>query len=338
MKELLELKRRLTWLWRLASCSTRVLSEGKTRAVWLYDTMHQPDGAVLRTHVTAVGKKNNLNLTACGPDRLNLTSILRTLVSFFSSLSLAIDRDFDRALCKLVVTTVSAAKDFENSSVLIVGSTKGTFARAIISAFPQLRVWEIQHGLLDPSYFPLPAERFFARSSNSAALVQKFAPTVKVEQFFDCLEAPSGSIVRLDSQHVSWVQCFSKNPGGGCSEQELVQFEASCANYAYKQGLRFSLHLHPRDNIFKLIRRHKKLSPVLWVALARVPAMNHKKLLVSAYSSALVSNSRRGDLVLNIDIGKPGEVVLGEYSWLPTMSVSSFNSSGVNIDVFLRAK
>jgi len=336
MMTLKEAKRRLTWLWRLACSRVIYVCSGKTPAIWLYDTVDQPDGAVLRSYAHSIARNTGLELSEFGPSRLAFGNIIGTMDQFFSLVRYVAASDFDRQFSGLVIRILAQKTDFKKMEVVLVGSTKGTFAQAAIACADQAKIWEIQHGLLDPSYFPMLANRFFARSSSSAELVRRLAPGVLVESFFDCLEPPIGAVVPLEHEDVLQLNCFSKNPGGGCTAQELAQFEADCAQYAQKQGWKFSLHLHPRDNIAKLLVRHKRLLPLCWAANAYLPAVPTQRLIVSAYSSALISNSRTGDRLLNIRISAPDATILHEYRWLPTTSGAALHDDNVKLDVFFR--
>lgn len=334
---LLEFKRRLAWLWRLALSEPVRECDGATSALWVFDTIAQPDGAVLRPHVRSIAMRESLNLISFGPRKVTATRLLRALQEIVPRMPLLAARDFDAAFSRQVFQSVERCLGHSRPQIVIVGAMHGTFARALHQLDPAQDIWEVQHGLLDRSYFPMQAQRFYARSPHSASIVRAASPQVAVEMFSDCLAHPEGRVALLQSLAVKHLACYSKNAGGGCNTAELVEFERSCRSLATKLGLQFSLHLHPRDNIWKLVRRHRSLRPLLWAATAQRD-QSYSRLVVSAYSSALVSNSRAGDALLNVEIGKPDEIVLKEYGWLPTIHLRALAIVSGKDHVFLRTK
>ena len=335
----LELKRRLIWLWRL--CLSELVEHqvagGRLRALWVFDTLHQPDGAVLREYVEDIARRERLRLHSFGPRRCSIFKEVRASIALLGEARLIFSRNFDTSYHRRLLNKLNSALGSDRPAVLLVGASKGTFAGIARHLDGRPRLWEVQHGLLDGSYFPMHVERFCARSTASAIIVREMAPEVKVDIVSTSLNPPHGRIemVRLDD--IGEIVCFSKNPGGGCAPHELAAFESACYAAARRHGCHFLLRLHPRDNILKLLCRHRRIAVAKWVICSSARLSTAKpRLVISAYSSALVSESREGDFVLNAMIGTQNNITHCEYKWVPMISVPFLRTLPSSIDVFLR--
>ena len=101
--------------------------------------------------------------------------------------------------------------------------------------------------------------------------------------------------------------------------------------------MQFVFQPHPRDNMFKLLLRHRDKVVLGWVKGISQKHNGKARLIISAYSSALVTESCKNDMLLNVRIGNPGDVTLREYCWVPTIDVQSLNSISEYINVFHRS-
>jgi hypothetical protein len=335
---MLEIKRRLIWLWRLACSSLQLDSDGHGRAaIWLFDTRDQPDGEILKKYVEEVAVLENLKLFSFGPRKLTLSLLLHNFVRFFSVSHLAVSSRFRDEFPNLIVKALSTATQLSQAEILLVGSIRGTFAKHSLRLFSQSCIWEIQHGFPNDSYFPLNVGRFFSRSAITSPVVRRLAPGVIVTEIAGDLTPPKGTLVTVNPTEVTSLVCFSKNPGGSCTWEELAQFERACMGIAARLKLPMFLRLHPRDNILKLFIRHRSLKPLRFALRPRSDRLIGPRLIISAFSTALMTASRPGDLLTNVWLGSPSPLTVEQYSWLPSYRVESTSSIHDAIFAFRRA-
>src|SRR4030095_16438375 len=89
-----ELKRRLTWLWRFAQSRLQDHGiEGDRSALWIFDTIRQPDGGVLKEHMEAIARTNGLRLRSFGPRGATGADLFRTILKFIGVLGSAFRAD-----------------------------------------------------------------------------------------------------------------------------------------------------------------------------------------------------------------------------------------------------
>lgn len=333
-----ELKRRMTWLWRL-SCSRlskHIINDGCVSALWVFDTVNQPDGGVLQAYMKMVAHREGLRLKSFGPGNALFSERLQHIAEFISRLGCLLHQDFDIKFAHQVKEKISEVFADAAPAVLLVGSSKGTFATVASGVDLNVKVWEVQHGLLDQSYFPMSIQRFYSRSHVSAAIVEEFAPHVDVEILSHSLDPPEGYMSVANLNDVCELMCFSKNPGGGCNSHDLALFELGCYLAAQQLQIKFSLQLHPRDNVLKLLWRHRRLYVLGWLRKPDSQFGAQRRLVVSAYSSALITESRRDDLLINVMIEKPNEITRREYHWLPTVSLAELGTISSTSYAFIR--
>lgn len=334
----IDLKRKFVWLWRF-SCSTiknHCPDSLKPSALWIFDTLNQPDGSVLEPLVEKVALREGLQLYSFGPRYVPLGKRFKQIFTFFRLSFYVVTPNFSKVLSKLVENQIRNIFISCNCDVLIVGASKGTFALIAQKFLLDVEVWEIQHGLLDLSYFPLDVQRFYARSELSASLVRELAPKVAVSNISRCLAPPNGQIIQINPQKINELVCYSKNPGGGCTTKELADFEMSCYHFAKRFQINFILRPHPRDSMVKLLLRHRSMGVWNWVKNVTKDHDKTSRLIISAYSSALVTESEKNDMLLNIKIGDPSDITQREYCWIPTMDLASLNFIDEYINVFKR--
>lgn len=297
-------RRRLAWHRRLTMASCRPeINAGARPALWIFDSLRGPDGYALRAQMHALATREGLNLHAFGPfeDEPSIAGMS------------ALRGDFDRLLAERIA--VAAAQC--NARLFLTGSAKGAFAAAID---PEAELWEVQHGLLDPSYLPMRADRFFIRSSSSRDILEKAGYGDRLVTLSQDLSPPH---VTTDNGAVAMsVVCYSKNPGGGCTATELAGFERAVIAMAARRKLPVELRQHPRDSRAKLIARHRGTAMLRYLR-RRPTSATGAKLIVSSFSTALTSESMAGDLLLNVALKPVDPIVAAEYQWLPTVSVEA---------------
>lgn len=304
-----EAKRRLAWEIRLRRSSLVLeVDEGERNALWVYDTLSGPDGYRLRDLMHMLARREGLRLYSFGPrERAGPPTIAPVLQ--------VMRRGWRGRFREQVSLKVAEAAAQCEATLFVVGAAKGTFASALPGDGEQ---WEMQHGLLDPSYFPVSVDRFFTRSSTSSALLKELAPDVPITEISSDLSPPA--VATGDLARARAVVCFSKNPGGGISAADLARFERATAGLAERLGLPFQIRLHPRDNRLKLTIRHRGPSVNRW--LRPVRPLSCPRLVVSSFSTALTSESRADDLVLNVALSASNRIVAAEYAWVPTVDLA----------------
>lgn len=184
---------------------------------------------------------------------------------------------------------------------------------------------EIQHGLLDESYFHgRTPVLFLARSTSSVTIYKKFRPNVDVRLVSTDLEAPFYKQTRIKSPRAAWI--YSKNPGGGIGISDLVSLERGLCD-AFPSA---RLVIHPRDRFVKLIIRHRFKLQVLCSYFRGLFISSNEpgRLVISSYSTALFDKPNLGDCVLNVGIER-SRCMVSElvYNDLPFFSVDGFATS-----------
>jgi hypothetical protein len=296
------------------------VEDGDQTALWVFDSRDGPDGYLLRGHIVELARRERLRLVSFGPRAAAHSRLAACFALVPES-----DRAFARRLSEKLAEAALACR----AELYLVGSAKGTYAGSIPSG---AAVWEVQHGLLDPSYFPISAKRFFARSGMSAALLRDRAPGVIVTALSDDLAPPCTK--PCDPALATSVVCYSKNPGGGCTAAELARFERSVRQLAAKMELPFQIKQHPRDRKTKLACRHRGLWPLRHLG-PPAAAEGGRRLVVSSFSTALTSETRSGDLLMNVAISPPDPVVASEYGWLPSVTIDEL-ATGADLPIVER--
>jgi hypothetical protein len=97
-----------------------------------------------------------------------------------------------------------------------------------------------------------------------------------------------------------------------------------------------SFRLHPRDNILKVCLRHKSLALLRHIHRGVVGGTSGPNLIISSFSSALVTNSMAGDLLLNVDIGHTSEIARHEFRWLPATDLEMIGRCRLALSCFCR--
>lgn len=317
---LIEAKRRLVWLWRLTSSDLVAETEGAISGLWLFDTLDAPDGYRLKQHMLALARKEGLRLFSLGPRRSF------PIMAFLKGLPLTFSRNYPAAFGKAARDRFEAAITKTAAETLIVGASRGTFATFARPLFDRTKIWEVQHGLLDQSYFPVEVGRFFARSSLSSSIILGESPNSKVELISEDLAPVAGSTQRRGASEAKSIICYSKNPGGGCASSELAEFERGVITFARRSRRRLVLSLHPRDSLIKLAVRHRSLTPLAYVPRSKNRLMR-PRLILSSYSTAFTTNSDQGDFLLNVRFGPVSAIAAAEYAWLPTADLHSLDVS-----------
>lgn len=336
ISDMVELRRRLIWLWRASACALRTeRPDGNLGVLWIFDTRTAPDGYPLQPFAEGIAHDHGLSLWSFGPRKTSWTSAVR----FMSWLMLALRPDFWRRFEALYGSFLDHALATSGATAVLSGSYNGVFGSLARPRLARAQMWEVQHGFLDESYFPIHAGRFFARSELAMTMVRARHDDVLLERAPQDLNPPAGEIQPLDRSLVREVHCFSKNPGGGCTAAELKEMEAFAASIADRLECPFHLHLHPRDSKAKLVARHRSLR--MLTKLPRRNAHDHAapRLLISSFSTALATRSRPGDLLLNVQASAAQNdlVRLEQYGWLPTI-LTTHDIAAQPTSVFRRSK
>jgi hypothetical protein len=331
---LAEFRRRIVWLWRLASSATRTEREiGDRVAIWIFDTRHAPDGYMLRPHVHKLAERENLRLYSFGPHARPLTAVLARFLAMTAKLASGSFNAQFAAACRRHITDEVRSIGCD---LIVVGSARGTFAEAACAAIDPAKIWEVQHGLLDESYFPPQISCFLARSEVSAAILREHAPAVPVRILGHDLDPPKGHNERARPEDAAFIACYSKNPGGGCRPESLAAFERAVIELARASKRPLRLYLHPRDSLLKVLVRHKSVAPCAYV-WTRVPeSPSGRRLVISSYSTALTTNSACGDLLLNVRLEPLSEIVEAEYGWLPSVDLDQLGKATLGLQMFRR--
>lgn len=315
-----ETRRRLIWLWRLATSTlVQEFAEGMTHVLWAFDTRNAPDGFSLRLLVGDLARVRRVTIWSFGPRGISPGSVLR----FIGWFQFAFTSKFPIIFQNLFIKEFHKAKIDSRACLTLSGSFNGTFGSLVRQKLSRNEMWELQHGFLDSSYFPVHAGTFFARSRLAKEMIESRHPEVIVEIVKADLDPPRGSFERLDCGQVTEVHCFSKNPGGGCTLLEVRELETFSAKLAQRLDAAFYLHLHPRDNALKLARRHRSLQILKSLANPRAGGAGRTRLIVSSFSTALVTQSVPGDLLVNVELSDRIEPERDrQYDWLPTVRSS----------------
>lgn len=305
--QIVKIRRCINWrrILLMSSCRQEI-NAGPRSALWVFDSLRGPDGYAMRNQMHALAIREGLNLFAFGPFN-DGRSVTRS-----SSLRGSFDR--------LIVERIGASASACNARLFLTGSAKGTFAAAID---PGAELWEIQHGLLDSSYLPMRADRFFARSSSSRDILDKAGYGHRVAMLSEDLSPPQ--VTTAKGILPTTVLCYSKNPGGGCTATELADFERAVIAMAAKHKLPVEIRQHPRDSRAKIIARHSSLS-ILRYLKKQPEYRSGARLIVSSFSTALTSESKAGDLLINVSLNEVDPIVAEEYRWVPTVPVDFLSS------------
>lgn len=305
-----EAKRRLAWEARLIRSSLRIeADEGDRAALWVFDSQRGPDGYALRDMMLTLARRERLKLFSFGPRGDDRTLDMEGLLKSFQPADSFKPR---------VRHQILEAAESCGARLFVVGSKRGTFAAAIpVGA----TTWEIQHGLLDPSYFPVEADRFFTRSKTSRALLETMQPDVSLTTLNDDLSPPATGPGNLD--RVRMLVCYSKNPGGGCTPEALARFECAVVALAQRLRLPLQLKLHPRDSRWKLARRHRRFNMMRYLSPVSEDFTSGPRLVISSFSTALTTETCPGDLLLNVALSPPNPIIAAEYAWLPLAAVET---------------
>lgn len=308
---LLAIKRHAVWRFRTSQSALSLESDsGERPALWVFDTRSAPDGYSMHGLMTQLAQREGLRLFSFGPTAdFSFTAIVQSIVNFWGpSIQDSVRRRIKDAALEC------------GAELYVVGSINGTFAKTLPKASS---IWEVQHGLLDSSYFPIRAARFFTRSSTSYDLLASSVPLDKLTMLNEDLSPPQ--TVDGHIHEAKEIICYSKNPGGGCTTEALANFEQSAMLLAKRLNLPFRLQIHPRDNWLKLVIRHRRLS-ILKYVYTKMQMRCGSRLVVSSFSTALASETITGDLLLNVRLSAADPITEAEYGWLPAVSICALKN------------
>jgi hypothetical protein len=127
-----------------------------------------------------------------------------------------------------------------------------------------------------------------------------------------------------------------QDAAGGCTTQQLAAFERAVISFARATNRPLLLRLHPRDSILKFVVRHRSLAPCAYLGSPWRREGRAGRLVLSSYSSALTTNTRTGDHLLNVELAPVSEVVRMEYGWLPSVGLDQLLKRPDRLPVFQR--
>jgi hypothetical protein len=323
---------------RLASSIYRDLfNYGNNNAVWYTHNLELPDGFMAnKSSVKKLAINLNLNLKVISPVKFksiffSWSFLKRYLYDFVIELTLLNQRcDVDKRW-KNKIQLAGAAEIYS----IFTSSFNSPIGRALKAMKKNTVSIEIQHGLLDKSYFPIEADLFYAISDQSHQICIKNGYKEKVRLLDNKIDTPAGSKELIDIKSIKKVILYSKNPGGGCSWKYLKKLELISSLFAKKIDADFELLLHPRDSIFKLLYRH---GFKYWVIKRSNNKNNNPKspvLVISSCSTSFISNTRPGDYCLNIKPEFEDSIRDAIYSWIPSYSLEDLDCKDF-INVFVR--
>jgi hypothetical protein len=307
------------WLWRLYSSKFFDLGGGTKNIpmsyVWVFDSISGPDGFLLKDKISLLSVKKDVDIVAYGPEKLMFLAFFKVLIVKF----------FKRQYELNFLLQEKLENDFKSidTFTLIQGSSHSLFSSIIRKAL-NCETWEVQHGMFDQTYNNIKAKIFFTRNSEwRNYLTQR---NLEVEILGVDLNPAAGNAVVFSSLDLP-VYCFSKNPGGNCNSKELAIFEKSVMKIARKNGVHYTLKLHPRDNFIKLILRHKSIKPIFWCL--NLKNCKGNKVLFSSYSSALLTEALPGDFVVNTKLPSQDNELSKYYTTFPINHLDMLSSGDI---------
>jgi hypothetical protein len=280
----------LVWMTRILT-SLRQSTTGD--ALWLYDNFEGPDGFYLIKKMGGRVKKH-VNYDIMGPQTNKYYFALYFIFSIFLMFPMIFtdQKKRERLIEDKFRSKFQAA--LINYKYIICGSTNSKFVE-LASKIAKSKIIEVQHGHPDPTYFERIPDLFFARSKYGYKLAT--CNGVDSIQIACDLNIP---ICKLEFRcNLDSCILFSKNEGGGCSRESLTKLERSVISWCNRTRRNLKIILHPRDNLFKFLLRHKSMS-VLHYIFRRSAKQN---IIISSMSTAIFSNSVVNDVIINIELG-----------------------------------
>lgn len=304
--------------------------ENKDTSIWVYDNIKNPDGYVLIDFIKKISNKKKTNIIAFGPKRLfqvSIFSFLERVKIFFISSS------FEDFVEKVFINEIKKQKSPIKN--IIVGSSKGTITK-IISKVSNFDIYEMQHGVLDDSYFPLEVHNFFTRSNDSIKILEKYASNVSLVSISNDLGIPPHKQTLITSNNdIDQIILWSKNPDGGISWSELKLFEDRIINFSKRISIPLIIKLHPRDSKIKFLFRHIFLNKEtetgknIFRKLSYLDKFNKMQssqtiLHLSCYSSALFNLVKENDFAINF-VNTRADILKESYFWLQSYPLNFLN-------------
>ena len=323
----------------LASTTYRQLyNYGNNSAVWYANSAHLPDGYNFnRMNIKKVAIDLKLNLKVLSPANFKTIffspiSLKNYLCNFLIEFILLNSR---RDVEKRWKNKILSLTDNDENYSIFTSSFNSPLGRSFKATKKKSYLVEVQHGLLDQSYFPIEADIFYAISNESYRICINNDDKNKIRLLDEIIGFPMGTIELIDARSINKVILYSKNPGGGCSLKYLKKLESLSLRFAKKINADFILMPHPRDNILKQIYRH---GFKYWSFKSFNTKYNKSKsptLIISSCSTALISQTKVGDYCLNINPESEDNIRDSMYSWIPGCSFQDLQKKDY-INVFIR--
>lgn len=313
--------------------------------LWLYDSTSSPDGYSLVTFALKLARKEELNLLSFGPTNFTIIFFKRFL---FHLPSIIRHRNIYKFAFHLLKKQLLINKDIK---YILTGSCNGFLMSVVKKNNLNIKILEIQHGILDESYLPLKCDVFYTRSKTSAELLKFFSPSSDIRILSNDLEIPPSRRFCIDSpSKIESITLWSKNPDGGITWQELAVLESGLVSFANKYKFDLYFKMHPRDNKLKFIYRHlwlRKNTTMSLVQLAQIAFLNKIKnnymssfslekssrnLNISCFSTSLISESAPSDLIFNLTNIRPN-IVKDCYSWIESETIENLKDLSIPFNV-----
>ena len=321
----------------LASTSYRQLYNfGNNSAVWYTNSMNLPDGFNFnKMNVMKVAINLKLNLKVISPVDFKTIffspiSLINYLCNFLIEFILLNSRSDVEKRWKNKILSLN---EIDENYSIFTSSFNSPLGRSFKAAKKNTYLIEIQHGLLDKSYFPIEADIFYAISNESYAVCINNDDKNKIRLLDEIIGFPMGTIELIDARSINKVILYSKNPGGGCSIKYLKKLESLSLYFAKKINADFIFMPHPRDSTLKQIYRH---GIKYWSFRSYKTKYNKSKsptLIISSCSTAFISKTRPGDYCLNINPEFEDNIRDLMYSWIPSYSFQDLKKTDY-INVF----
>ena len=311
---------------------------GDISACWYSNNVFHPDGfKANKKHVQNLANQLGLSLKVITPKPLvefiySPLIIPKYLLNFLNELfRLNTRRDVVK---RWKAKIISLAEENESYSIFTT-SLNTPQAIAFKSLNKKSIKVEIQHGLLDKSYFPIEADIFYLISKDSYELCMNNNQKEKIKLLSDSIKFPHGQIKKIYSKSIRKVCFYSKNPGGGCSYEFLKSLERQSYLYAKKINADYEFIPHPRDNFFKLFYRHGLKSFVFKKQKLKKYEIHSDTLVISSCSTSFITNTKRGEVMLNIRPENKDHIRDKMYSKIPSYSFDDLYTAK-SFDVFHR--
>lgn len=291
---------------------------------WIADSKHGSDGPSLvdiaQSLTTMTGKK----LIYLIPHRVNFSELIRNIIFILKGVSI------QDLYVRRVRSLLAKISDRPFLMDWALSSSKGRAARYLGDKIKGSR-YEIQHGVISGSYFPLSCDFFCARGTYWADFVSKHQPKIAVLNISHDLDLLPRQCYVGKLGDFDLVTFHSKVPGLRNTPRQIAHLEWSLYLLARDSLSKFDLRLHPRDRVLYFVLRQGLWRAFILIAasllarLMRVTSRPQNELAITCFSTVLfeISGPRA-----NIDIENTDGITLEAYSIFPPNSIKSIAEAG----------